>query len=67
MIVENVVTHHAYRQMGVGRRMFDAIESWGKEKNVNYVILCSNLRRVEAHKFYHSIGYDEVKGFKKYL
>lgn len=67
MIVENVVTHHDYRRMGVGRRMFEEIEAWGKEKQACYIILCSGMNRTQAHRFYHSIGYDEVKGFKKYL
>lgn len=67
MLIENVVTHHDYRQMGVGRLMFERMESWGKEWNVSYVILCSGLNREGAHKFYHSVGYEEIKGFKKYL
>ena len=67
MIIENVVTHHDYQRMGIGRRMFEEIEAWGKQKNVCYAILCSSMSRKDAHRFYHSIGYDEVKGFKKYL
>lgn len=67
MIIENVVVHHDYRQKGVGRRMFAAIEDWGRSQNVNYGILCSGMNRLEAHQFYHNIGYEEVKGFKKYL
>ena len=67
MLIENVVTHHDYRHMGVGRQMFERIEEWGKEWNVSYVILCSGLNREGAHKFYQSIGYEEIKGFKKYL
>lgn len=67
MLIENVVTHHDYQNRGVGRKMFEAIEEWGKSRNVNYVILCSSLEREGAHKFYHAIGYEEVKGFKKFL
>ena len=67
MLIENVVTHHDYRPMGVGSHLFEQIESWGKEWNVSYVILCSGLNRKGAHKFYQSIGYEEIKGFKKYL
>ena len=25
------------------------------------------LNRTGAHKFYHALGFEEVKGFKKYL
>ena len=67
MIIENVVTHHDYQRKGVGRRMFEEIEAWGRKRDVCYAILCSSMSRDGAHRFYHAIGYDEVKGFKKYL
>lgn len=67
MIVENVVVHHDYQGKGIGKKMFEEIEAWGRQRNVCYVILCSALSRTGAHRFYHAIGYDEVKGFKKYL
>lgn len=67
MVVENVVTHHDFRGQGVGRRMFDEIEAWGRTREANYAILCSAMHRIEAHKFYDALGYKEVKGFKKYL
>ena len=67
MLIENVVTHHDYQHKGVGKRMFEEMEAWGSAHNVNYASLCSSLSREGAHKFYHAIGYKEVKGFKKFL
>ena len=67
MVIENVVTHHDYRRRGVGKRMFEEIEAWARSRGVYYIILCSSLNREDAHRFYYSIGYDDVKGFKKYL
>ncbi len=67
MLVENVVTHHDYQKKGVGRKMFEAMEEWGKSKGVNYALLCSDMHREGAHEFYRAIGCTEVKGFKKYL
>lgn len=67
MVIENVIIHHEYQGKGIGRKMFEVIEEWGKTQNVNYTILCSSLEREGAHKFYHAIGYEEVKGFKKFL
>ena len=67
MVLENVVTHHEYQHQGVGKRMFEEIEAWGRQKDAAYAILCSGLGRLTAHKFYHALGYEEVKGFKKYL
>ena len=67
MLIENVVTHSDYRRQGVGRRLFEEIERWGRERNVRYGILCSANTRSAAHEFYPAIGYEEIKGFKKYL
>lgn len=67
MVIENVVTHHEYQHRGIGRRMFAEIESWGRARNAGYAILCSGMNRTEAHQFYRAVGYDEIKGFKKYL
>jgi len=67
MLIENVVTHPDYRGKGVGRKMFEYIEKWGRAQHVSYAILCSGLNRQGAHKFYPAIGYDEIKGFRKYF
>ncbi len=67
MVIENVVTHHEYRRMGVARAMMDEIEAWGREKGVRYAVLCSAMTRKEAHQMYEKLGYGEVKGYKKYL
>ena len=67
LVIENVVTSKAYRRQGVARKMFEHIENWGRENDAHYVILGSAMHRHEAHKFYEAIGYEEIKGFKKYI
>lgn len=67
LFIENVVTLDKYQGQGIGRKMFEHMENWGRERNVNYAVLCSGMNRTGAHKFYDAIGYQEVKGFKKYL
>lgn len=67
MVIENVVTRSDYRGKGVARAMFTEMEAWGRSKHAVYAILCSANHRHEAHKLYKAIGYDEVKGFKKFL
>lgn len=67
MVIENVVTHHDYRGRGIGRKMFDELEAWARAHNVYYAILCSSMHRTGAHKFYDALGYQEVKGYKKFL
>ena len=42
--------------------------AWGKQVwNCHYEILVSGMNRTGAHKFYQALGFEEVKGFKKYL
>lgn len=67
LLVENVAVLDKCQGQGVGRMMFDEIERWGREMNCHYEMLVSGMTRAGAHKFYKRIGFDEVKGFKKYL
>lgn len=68
LLVENVAVLEAYQGKGVGRRMFQEVERWAKEEwNCHYEILVSGNQRTGAHQFYRALGFDEVKGFKKYL
>ncbi len=67
LLVENVAVLPEYQHMGVGKAMFEEIEAWGRKNHCHYEILVSGLQRTGAHKFYKALGFDEVKGFKKYL
>ena len=67
LLVENVAVLPEYQGKGVGRKMFEEIEKWGKEQNCHYEILVSGQNRTGAHEFYRRLGFHEEKGFKKYL
>ena len=68
LLVENVAVLESFQGKGVGRAMFQEIERWAKEEwDCHYEILASGLNRTGAHKFYAALGFDEGKGFKKYL
>ncbi len=67
LLVENVAVLPEYQGKGVGKAMFREIEAWGREQNCHYEILVSGNQRTGAHKFYRALGFEEVKGFKKYL
>ena len=67
MYIENVVTHENYRRMGIGRKLFDEISKIAIERNCFYAELCSSMNRTEAHTFYQKVGYEEVKGFRKFF
>lgn len=67
LLVENVAVLKKFQGFGIGKLMFNEIERWGKEMNCHYEMLVSGMNRVGAHKFYEAIGFEQVKGFKKYL
>jgi len=55
-----VVAEDARRQ-GIGRALMAEAESWAQKQPYADVRLRSGLRRVDAHAFYQSIGYELTK------
>jgi GNAT superfamily N-acetyltransferase len=56
--LENVVVDAGYRRSGIGRQLLGAAVDHAKKQGCYKVVLKSNKRRAEAHKFYESIGFD---------
>lgn len=69
MLIENVVVDPAYRRKGIGKQLMSELENFGKENQCKYVILVSEAKRTDSHKFYEAIGYPQGEefGFKKRL
>ncbi len=67
LLIENVAVLPEYQGKGVGKAMFREIERWGREMDCHYEMLVSGNQRKGAHKFYQALGFEEVKGFKKYF
>lgn len=67
LLVENVAVLEEYQGKGVGKLMFEEIERWGRGMGCHYEMLVSGNNRVGAHGFYKALGFEQVKGFKKYL
>lgn len=67
LLIENVAVLPNLQRSGVGTEMFEKIEAWGVSHHCHYVMLVSGNQRTGAHHFYKKIGYEEAKGFKKYL
>lgn len=56
--LENVVTDSAYRKQGLARKVIEMAIEDAKSHNCYKVILQSNCKRTEAHKFYENLGFD---------
>lgn len=46
-----------FQGQGIGKKLMSSIEDYALKNNIIFIRLNSNVRRVEAHKFYESIGY----------
>ena len=46
-----------FQGQGIGKKLMSAIEDYALKNNISFIRLNSNVRSVEAHKFYESIGY----------
>lgn len=56
--LENVVTDSAYRKQGLARKVIEMAIEDAKSHNCYKVILQSNCKCTEAHKFYENLGFD---------
>lgn len=56
--LENVVTDSAYRKQGLARKVIEMAIEDAKSHNCYKVILQSNCKRTEAHRFYENLGFD---------
>ena len=58
--IVSLVVSIEYRGSGIGKSLVKQAEDWLKPK-VKKIRIRANSIRLEAHKFYKSLGYEEVK------
>jgi len=56
--IENVITAAEYRRLGIGRRLLEAAIEYAKTCGCYKVALQSGYKRIDAHQFYESLGFD---------
>ena len=68
-LIENVVTHLNHRNKGLGKVIMNEAIEVAKNQGCYKVMLLSDSRRIEAHKFYESLGFssDNKIGYIKKL
>ena len=59
-IVGLVVSSKA-RRSGIGRRLIAEVERWAASLGAERVVVRSNTKRDESHRFYPAMGYEMVK------
>lgn len=61
-LIENVVTHEAYRRMGFGRMVLAKAREMAMAQNCYKLMLLTSSRTEGVHEFYESAGF--IKGRK---
>ena len=61
VVIGGLVVRETARGCGVGRRLCEEVERWARERGVGRVRVRSQIKRVEAHRFYQRDGYRQVK------
>jgi ribosomal protein S18 acetylase RimI-like enzyme len=69
MVIEDVIVDDRHKRKGIGSRLMREVERIAAEEGCSYIIFVTESDRVEAHRFYESLGYksEAYKGFKKRL
>jgi GNAT superfamily N-acetyltransferase len=67
-LIENVVTHSDYRRLGLGRQVIEVALTTAWCEDCYKVMLLSGSSRLDAHRFYESVGFhgDKKKGYVAY-
>ena len=63
--IRDFVVGSEHRGKGVGRTLLSAAEDWARRRGARDVMLTTHKRRTDAHRFYHSMGY-EATGYRFY-
>lgn len=67
-IVENMVVDERYRRQGVGSLLMEYAIDRARKSGCYKVQLLSNKKRLEAHRFYCSMGFEaSAEGFRLYF
>ncbi len=59
--IGGLVSDPTARRQGIGRALMQQAEQWAKGRGLPAVSLRTNIKRIDAHRFYESLGYTTAK------
>jgi GNAT superfamily N-acetyltransferase len=65
--IMGLVVDQSARRAGVGRRLIAAAEQWAREREINDIVVRSNVLRQESHAVYVRLGYSREKSQHVYV
>ena len=67
-VVEFMVVDEEYRSQGIGQALMDHAADIAREAGCYKIMLGSNKKRIDAHRFYRKAGYEAThEGFTRYF
>lgn len=61
VVLGGLVVDESQRGLGIGRLLCKAVEQWAVSRGISLVRVRSQIKRVDAHRFYQRDGYEHVK------
>ena len=61
VMIGGLVVDRGHRRQGIGALLLQRAEEWARQCGCSLVRLSSSATRTEAHRFYESVGYTNVK------
>jgi GNAT superfamily N-acetyltransferase len=59
--IGGLVVDAAYHRNGVGKKLVAQARHWGQQQGNHLLRVRCNVKRKEAHQFYHQLGFKEIK------
>lgn len=59
--IQGLVVAGIARRAGVGRALVAEAERWARARSADTLVVRSNVRRAESHRFYPAVGFSLVK------
>lgn len=59
--IHGLVVDDEYRNKGIGKLLIEKAKMWSIERKVDRLRLRCNVKRIDAHRFYVSAGFKEIK------
>ena len=63
MYVPELIVSQNYRSKGIGKKLINSSIEFGKEKKCHRIRLESGNQRIESHKFYKHLGFENSSVF----